>query len=370
MWMIVNRICTFIILVILMTVNAADEESFNETSLKFVAILHRHGQRTPLEFYEFDPYKDVNKYWPIGLGQLTARGKLQLYELGKTFKERYKSFISNYSAKSVRVSSSDADRCHMSVAALLAGLFPPQGDEVWNKELLWQPIPIHSEPSNEDKILGLTAYCPRYIQERNKAIKEIADNETVSEKALYKYFSENLGEIVEKFVDIEYLYHTLSIEEQHGLTLPPWTKMVHPHKTKEKTALHQASLAWNKILKRFRGGPVLKEILGQFKEKSEGHNEDKKLLLYSAHDTTIVSVLRALEFNNLLVPDFGASLIFELQQLNDEYFVKIFYLENASQTQPNELQIPDCLTPCPLDTLLNITEYVRSVDWDEQCKIV
>ncbi|XP_075211915.1 prostatic acid phosphatase-like isoform X2 [Lycorma delicatula] len=309
MWMIVNRICTFIILVILMTVNAADEESFNETSLKFVAILHRHGQRTPLEFYEFDPYKDVNKYWPIGLGQLTARGKLQLYELGKTFKERYKSFISNYSAKSVRVSSSDADRCHMSVAALLAGLFPPQGDEVWNKELLWQPIPIHSEPSNEDK-------------------------------------------------------------EQHGLTLPPWTKMVHPHKTKEKTALHQASLAWNKILKRFRGGPVLKEILGQFKEKSEGHNEDKKLLLYSAHDTTIVSVLRALEFNNLLVPDFGASLIFELQQLNDEYFVKIFYLENASQTQPNELQIPDCLTPCPLDTLLNITEYVRSVDWDEQCKIV
>lgn len=57
-----------------------------------------------------------------------------------------------------------------------------------------------------------------------------------------------------------------------------------------------------------------------------------KLLLYSGHDSTILSVMRALDFKGFLMPDFGASLIFELHKLNDKYHVKvsniiiIFYL--------------------------------------------
>lgn len=40
----------------------------------------------------------------------------------------------------------------MSVASLLAGLFPPSGDEIWDEELIWQPIPIHSVPANIDRV--------------------------------------------------------------------------------------------------------------------------------------------------------------------------------------------------------------------------
>ena len=33
--------------------------------------LYRHGDRTPVRSYPKDPYKDLDKYWPQGPGQLT-----------------------------------------------------------------------------------------------------------------------------------------------------------------------------------------------------------------------------------------------------------------------------------------------------------
>lgn len=41
----------------------------------------------------------------------------------------------------------------MSMATVLAGLFPPRGTDLeWNNRLNWQPIPIFSEPLDEDTV--------------------------------------------------------------------------------------------------------------------------------------------------------------------------------------------------------------------------
>lgn len=41
----------------------------------------------------------------------------------------------------------------MSMQVVLAGLFPPQGTAMeWNTKLNWQPIPIFSEPLDEDTV--------------------------------------------------------------------------------------------------------------------------------------------------------------------------------------------------------------------------
>lgn len=78
---------------------------------------------------------------------------MQLFNLGKLFRKEYESFIDKYSVKAVRVNSSDYDRTHMSAQCLVAGWFPPSGDELWNEELIWQPVPIHSVPTNNDKVI-------------------------------------------------------------------------------------------------------------------------------------------------------------------------------------------------------------------------
>lgn len=41
----------------------------------------------------------------------------------------------------------------MSMQVVLAGLFPPRGTAMeWNRRLNWQPIPIFSEPLEEDTV--------------------------------------------------------------------------------------------------------------------------------------------------------------------------------------------------------------------------
>ena len=57
-----------------------------------------------------------------------------------------------YVTVQVHVRSTEWDRTLMSAYCNLAGLFPPQGSQVWNEKLLWQPIPVHTVPKDLDSV--------------------------------------------------------------------------------------------------------------------------------------------------------------------------------------------------------------------------
>ena len=121
----------------------------------------RHGDRTPIALYPTDPHKDYP--WPGGMGQLTTRGMRRHLELGRWLRQRYTDWLSpTYNRAEVVVRSTDVDRTLMSALSNLAGLFPPQGDQVWDEGLAWQPIPVHTVPQDEDYLLSSHAHCPRY----------------------------------------------------------------------------------------------------------------------------------------------------------------------------------------------------------------
>lgn len=52
-------------------------------------------------------------------------------------------------------------------------------------------------------------------------------------------------------------------------------------------------------------------------------NKNRKLLLYSGHDITIVAVLQNLGVYFPHVPKFSSAVILELHQIKESYFVKV-----------------------------------------------
>ena len=165
-----------------------------------VHLVWRHGDRTPISPYPNDPYKDYQ--WPGGLGQLTKRGMRRHLELGRWLRQRYTDWLSpTYDRAEVVIRSTDVDRTLMSALSNLAGLFPPQGDQVWDEELPWQPIPVHTVPQDEDYLLSSHAHCPRF-EELQKDIEsgEWMRDIYTSNRDLFEYVSLNAGENITNIV--------------------------------------------------------------------------------------------------------------------------------------------------------------------------
>ena len=84
----------------------------------------------------------------------------QHYELGQWFRKRYGTFLnSSYVRTEISVRSTAYDRTIMSALSNLAGLYPPSNKQIWNKELLWQPIPVFSVPKEDDFVSMKSYFC-------------------------------------------------------------------------------------------------------------------------------------------------------------------------------------------------------------------
>lgn len=65
-----------------------------DLELKLVHVIFRHGQRVPADTYPLDPYVD-NDFAPYGWGQLTNKGRFQMYDNGRFLRNRYNAFLGN-----------------------------------------------------------------------------------------------------------------------------------------------------------------------------------------------------------------------------------------------------------------------------------
>ncbi|XP_015588094.1 prostatic acid phosphatase isoform X2 [Cephus cinctus] len=340
--------------------------SHRNATLAQVTIIFRHGYRTPTETYPNDPY--LHYKWPDGWGALTKKGMLQMYNLGKWIRDVYGWLIGkSYNSSTSHVQSSYADRCIMSAQALLAGLFPPDPEETFLPGLPWLPVPVHSTPRELDKTIVVKAPCPRL----DEALKEAYQNDTKQTdlQSYYAELSNYTGKKISDITDVEFLYNTLEIEDLNKLTLPEWTQKFYNDKMKEIAARSLAIFTSNTLQQRLRGGPLLKEILEHMMETRTKDNW-RKLYLYSAHDITLVNVLRTMGFTNeLFKPDYGAALIFELHLVNggQSHEVKVLYLNSTQTMEPHRMSIPGCEDPCLLDNLIKILKPVIPVDWDKEC---
>ena len=382
------------------------------STLRLVQVVFRHGDRTALDLPPNDPYRD-EKYWPEGIGQLTKNGKLRMYKLGQFIRQQYDQYLGQkYSAREVYARSSASDRCIESASLLLAGAYPPKSKAVqWSNGsdaelgLVWQPIPIQTFiPKSDDTVLNEVRHdntfriqfitniyfqdkpCKAEDEEMARIFNRTEVQNFVAEN---KEFFANLSKIVGTDVQFttwaaDYLYDALSIEVERGLY---WDKMWTQSEEEAIIAkLHKAielefRISWDTpVQQRLLGGGLLKELKTNF-DKVVNKENDKKLYVYSTHDSLTAVLMESYGIYNDIRPPYGSTLYLELHQRNanssthnnSDYFVRVYY-QNSTDLDggvPHSIKwgLHDCLsqTDCPYDRYLNSTKQFIYNNFDEEC---
>uniref|UniRef100_A0A182K0N3 acid phosphatase n=1 Tax=Anopheles christyi TaxID=43041 RepID=A0A182K0N3_9DIPT len=342
-----------------------------EGKLIFAHVLFRHGDRTPIDPYPNDPWKDPS-HWTADWGQLVNAGKMRHLMLGKWLRQRYSSLLKDtYSNNEIYVRSTDVDRTLMSAEANLAGLYPPTGRDVWDSAITWQPIPVHTVTEELDNVLAAKKRCPAF----DHALKVYRQSEpyhsyNASLEQVFRYVTDKTGRRYDSLSSLQNLYSALLIEELNNFTLPDWTKTVYPEPLRSISAMTFAVKTNTTQLARLKMGPLVKEMLQRFRSKAKGTlKPNRSVWMYSAHDVTVASLLNALRVFELHNPPFASCILVELRQPTDggQAYVEIFYKNTTAE--PFQLAVPECGGRCTLDRMFEIYDSIMPQDWEAECKL-
>ncbi|XP_068098996.1 testicular acid phosphatase homolog isoform X2 [Hyperolius riggenbachi] len=363
------ELCCLLLVIINPLISTAS--SGREDNLTFVVVVYRHGDRSPIDTYPNDPYKEG--VWENGLQQLTKEGMRQHYDLGRYLRKRYGNFLSPaYKKEEIYVRSTDYDRTLMSAQANLAGLYPLNQTQMWHPDLPWQPIPVHTVPVYQDRLLKFPSKdCPHFY-ELMKQTTQLPEYQSKIDgwKNFTKRIASFTGYSMENPRKVWKVYDTLFCQKSHNLTLPSWATPEVIRTLEEISAFDiQAHMGFHKIKEKARltGGILVDAILRNFTQALLKASP-LKLIMYSAHDSTILALQGALEVYNGVHPPYASCHIFEFYKENDgTYSVGMFY-RNESNNEPYELQLPNCTFPCPLQLFTKLLAPVIPQDWAKECQ--
>lgn len=108
----------------------------------------------------------------------------------------------------------------MSAQASLAGLYPPEGDQIWNENILWQPIPVHTLPKNADQMLIGTQPCPKFMLLLAKQLEESPEIRALYGKygKRFPYWTQQSGMNIATPIDVFLIFNVLLSEREHNKT--------------------------------------------------------------------------------------------------------------------------------------------------------
>ncbi|KAL3111460.1 hypothetical protein niasHT_017687 [Heterodera trifolii] len=365
-------------------------------TLKFVHILWRHGARTPIADMAKEP-----RQWKQGPGELTKKGMGQMYRLGQWIRHRYDGgFLSpEYNVNEFYVRSSDFNRTLMSAQALLAGLYPPTPNRTFEPGLKWQPIPVHTEAREADRVIFDGSNCAPMLEEERRVFSSAEVKEIERQNADFLRFlaiQSGFEQIPLPFRETRYVFDPLICIKFNGegKELPKWANESVIERIWQLNDFSSNYLYKTTKLVRFRAGVLFNEILQRMKNVQQqtsaaaagGDNNNydgrQRVQAYSAHDTTLAGILSAFGIPPSPFPHFATALFIELHQLHQppqqllspaaaapQFSIRLFYRNETDVDTLYELSIPDCPAPCTVDRLEHVRAEILStkLEQDNEC---
>lgn len=331
--------------------------SFSAEKLIFALDLIRHGDRTPIDAISTVPYQ-----WRIGLGQLTAEGMRQEFEMGRRFRKRYVEqthlLPPNYQRTTMYVYSTDYERTLMSAGSLLMGLYPPgTGPYTDNMDKpglpnAYQPIPVHSAPTSTDRIIinrGDPAEEKLLMQKYVYSSVEWQRKEAEL-KPYFQRWSTLTGFTITKLQHIERLGDTLFIHRTHKVPMPAGLSDEEIDTIIDTSDWVFMAEERPKQVANFHSRQVMGNI-ARFVRNASEQKSPLRFVLLSAHDSTIASALSFMGAPLFTSPPYASDLNFSMYESGARnYVVKITY-------NGKPVTIPACGgTVCTLEKFLEIAE--------------
>ncbi|XP_065216449.1 testicular acid phosphatase homolog isoform X3 [Planococcus citri] len=343
-------------------------------------VIFRHGMRAPVKSFKFDPFaeSDLQNVWPEGLDALVNEGKNQMFLLGKRLRERYEHLLKPYGstlAEDVQMVTTASDRCYQSGALVLAGFYPPNSDQIWNDELLWQPISIHSPSPDKVHIkFGDKKECPRYHEEYEKALHIIMRNGSdtkVNHDFLMNFLANfSHSDNITSFSDLVLVGDYMKIKKSSNLKLPNWASDDFLDKLNRFHLDGLNSVIYNPELREMIVGPLIKDILDRIQDVMDDYSNNSKFYFYAGHDLSLMALFEHFNMKNDFVPTYESSFIFEVyRSFNGTYSIRSLFSDDYSLEHINVKVLQNCEIFCSASKFFQIFEKYLTLDWKKICNL-
>ncbi|KAK0405612.1 hypothetical protein QR680_018086 [Steinernema hermaphroditum] len=354
-----------LVVLLFLTLHASGEDL---STLQSVQIFFRHGQRYPSTYVIF-PSEDPKMADGKVHGELTTDGMRQEFNLGQNLRETYGEFIGErYNSTELLVMTGFDNRTSASALAMLAALLPPQEDQIFHDRLMWQPIPVHSEPILDMVSFGSFDWCPALV----KSVRAMPEFQHMDDNytKMVSYYEKNGGiKIPDVFVFQKVLDSVKTRSDmQDVLPLPTWandsTFINHSIEVCEGLHTHFIDLilgstgAWHFDL-------IVENIRNRIHS-----NSLHKTYLFAVHDANIMTMAKYLnlpsDLQTTLCP-YAAYIAFEHHNIEGKDVVKVISHMHLNGTR-QELAIADCPSPCLFSTFRNLKKKMNTDEFTGTCR--
>lgn len=265
----------------------------------------------------------------------------------------------------------------MTAQCVLAGMFQPSTRMPSNSPeilSLWEPVPVHTKPQEEDPYLAMSYPCPRWYEDYEKVNKEdFVTNLLEKHSNLSEFVSNNTGWDKVALENFRFLYKILNIYNQHYSSfVPSWSQSLRQsdmETIKKLAGISYATETYTTTLKRLSAGPFINKLFSYidgFVQKKDG----LKILMLSGHGTTMTAVLNTMGCFDNLPPEFSATVLWEIYRKScGKFFVRLFYLKSVETMTLEPLILKGCSYDCDYLTFKELLgPYNVSDDvWKKEC---